>query len=451
MDDNVENDFPAENGDVKVLTAVCLNNKVLGVASYNELTNTIVAGAIGVSTEDTDFIFNNLKTMYSPTLFLIHPKVASNKSLLDLMLTGLDGSADFYRFKVLKSSQWNENTALATICNCLIIKTMQRSNHSGNIYQAVASSIDLEYPQVKQALGALLLFMQETVFNLDEGKIAVAALQHLHLQSYMRIDETSFKALQIFAEEFHPNVIKSKGRNKEGFSLFGLFDRTHSIPGRFKLKDWMSKPFCDKNLILSRQKGVAFAVRDSNQELIKNLNQSLKHIHDLPRLLLRVKKVESTYQDWCRIHSSVENGLKIVKVLLYFNQRPDLARDADDSTYIAELVQHVRVDVIELMLQWLDAAIDFAESASLGVLYIAEGYDEGLDKLRHVYDQLETYLVQAAHKVLDAVPLIQVINSWLILLIHRRTIHHRNKSNTNEMSFPLLRMCQWNTFPRWAT
>ena len=55
--------------------------------------------------------------------------------------------------------------------------------------------------------------------------------------------------MQIFAEEIHPNVIKGPGRSKEGFSIFGLFDRTQSISGagkirvKLRLKVTISKTF----------------------------------------------------------------------------------------------------------------------------------------------------------------------------------------------------------------
>lgn len=48
----------------------------------------------------------------------------------------------------------------------------------------------------------------------------------------------------------------SKGRSKEGFSVFGLFDRTRSTAGRRCLKEWMLKPLRDVRAINSRQVGV---------------------------------------------------------------------------------------------------------------------------------------------------------------------------------------------------
>ncbi|CAN0266134.1 unnamed protein product, partial [Hapterophycus canaliculatus] len=44
-----------------------------------------------------------------------------------------------------------------------------------------------------------------------------------------------------------------QGRSKEGFSLFGLFDRTKSMSGRRCLKEWMLKPLHNIAAISARQ------------------------------------------------------------------------------------------------------------------------------------------------------------------------------------------------------
>lgn len=113
-------------------------------------------------------------------------------------------------------------------------------------------------------------------------------------------------------------MIKGVGRSKEGFSLFGLFDRTKSLPGRQCLRDWMLKPFCDKERIIHRQDGVALVVRLSNRDFIGDVSKLLKKIHDIPRILLRIKKVEATHVEWCRLYSSLEAALPILDLITNF-------------------------------------------------------------------------------------------------------------------------------------
>ena len=76
---------------------------------------------------------------------------------------------------------------------------------------------------------------------MDEGKILLSSIKQLQLPEILRMDQATFSALQIFQEDIHPNVIKGKGKAKEGFSLFCLFDRTHSQNGRVRLREWMRK------------------------------------------------------------------------------------------------------------------------------------------------------------------------------------------------------------------
>ena len=43
-----------------------------------------------------------------------------------------------------------------------------------------------------------------------------------------------------------------------------------------------------------------------------------------------------------------------------------------------------------------------------GITSIKDGYDSQLDHIRNIYDTLETFLTQAAHQILEIVPLLQV-------------------------------------------
>ena len=93
-------------------------------------------------------------------------------------------------------------------------------------------------------------------------------------------------------------MVKGVQRGKEGFSLFGLFDRTKSAPGKQRLRNWMLTPFCDKERILHRQQGVAIVVAPENREFVTEIQKHMKHVADIPRILLRIKKVESGQPEW---------------------------------------------------------------------------------------------------------------------------------------------------------
>ena len=88
----------------KVIAAVCYLNKKIGFACYDELSNTIFADSIPVCVEDMEDVLAKIKIAATPTLLLIHPTILSNRSLLDLLVCGVDGTPDAYRYVKLFES-----------------------------------------------------------------------------------------------------------------------------------------------------------------------------------------------------------------------------------------------------------------------------------------------------------------------------------------------------------
>ena len=411
MDVTAVNEREDEQDDsTQVLVALCVSNKQLGVACYEELQNSLYVDSMNMCVDSIEEIMNNMKATLKPTMFLLHPQIIVNKSLLELILSDADGTPDRYRFKVLKTAAWVDKSCQYLIHNCIQV----RGSNSGNTsYPFLASVLDLEIESSRQALGALIGYMQQTVFKLDDGKVIVSTVKTLHLESYLKMDKQSFKALQIFSEETHPNVIKGPGRSKEGFSLFGLFDRTHSQSGRQKLKEWMLMPYYDKAKILYRQAGVALMSRPSNREYVRSVQSVLRHFHELPRLVLRVKKVEYTHLEWCKIHLSLVTAWKVLELTKSFINDNDSREDTADSDYLRQYYESVEVEMVAHTIMVLESAIDFKGCDAEGAIVFREDYDRQLDELQSTYDHLETHLVEAAHRVLDVVPLLEV--GWYAL------------------------------------
>ena len=395
-----------EDDITQVLVALCVSNKQLGVACYEELQNSLYVDSMNMCVDSIEEIMNNMKATLKPTMFLLHPQIIVNKSLLELILSDADGTPDRYRFKVLKTAAWIDKSCQYLIHNCIQVRG---SNSGSTSYPILASVLDLELESSRQALGALIGYMQQTVFKLDDGKVIVSSVKTLHLESYLKMDKQSFKALQIFSEETHPNVIKGPGRSKEGFSLFGLFDRTHSQSGRQKLKEWMLMPYNDKAKILYRQAGVALMSRPSNREYVRNVQSVLRHFHDLPRLVLRVKKVEYTHLEWCKIHLSLVTAWKVLELTKSFiNDNDKDTTEAADSDYLRQYYESVEVQLVAHTIMVLESAIDFKGCDVEGTIVFRTDYDRQLDELQSTYDHLETHLVEAAHRILDVVPLLEV-------------------------------------------
>lgn len=174
----------------------------------------------------------------------------------------------------------------------------------------LCSVINFDEVQAVRALGALLLHLQDTVFNLEHTRImSFASLARLNLDAFVKVDGMTLKGLQIFQEggsrysfsvllyealnecdtnaERHPNVIGGRGQSKEGFSLFGIFDRTRSVVGRNRLKEVLRKPIRDLPTILQRQDAVEFLMQPECVDLVAGFCRNLRRVYDLPAILLR--------------------------------------------------------------------------------------------------------------------------------------------------------------------
>lgn len=73
-----------------------------------------------------------------------------------------------------------------------------------------------------QSTGCLVNFLiQQSIINSD---FCLENLIVNNIEKKLCINRKSMESLQIFKEEVHPSLIKGKGRSKEGFSLYNLFE-----------------------------------------------------------------------------------------------------------------------------------------------------------------------------------------------------------------------------------
>lgn len=75
-----------------------------------------------------------------------------------------------------------------------------------------------------------------------------------------------------------------------------------------------------------------------------------------------------------------------------------------------KLLDQVNLQIPQEVFERLQSAIDFESSMETGATTIKDGYDAELDQIRNVFDSLESFLTQAAHQILEIVPLLQNIS-----------------------------------------
>lgn len=399
--------------EVQSILTLCYSHGQLGIAGYRELYNTIYGDVFDVGLEDIEPILLSIKLTFEPTVFLLHPSIISNTSLLKAILEGIDGRENTYTYKTIRSSAWNEKGTAPLIYNDLKIRSRSEGAPQGTIAESVFETIrrleidmDIEKIRLKQALGALLTYLQDHTFNLDQGRIFVSAIERFPNITYLRLDDNSYKALQIFHEDYHPNWISNYGKSKEGFSLYGLYDRTHSVLGKQKLREWMAKPFCDIDRILERQEGIRFALRETNRDLLSQFKFHLRHVSDIPRLIVRIKKVTAKAKDWCKLFASLTNATAIVEKMEVHKQY--LQEDSDDYRFIEKLFHDVNQYVLRNLVKVLATVIDFHQTIEVGEIIIQQDIDPVLDEKREAYGNLDNLLVEAGQIILQESPFLQV-------------------------------------------
>lgn len=334
---NLSNSLIHPNTQIKsnVIIALCCTNRTLGISCYDELNNTIFCDSIVLSSGDTESIINNIKITLQPTLFLLHPTIVANAAFLELILKKLDDNSinfneyendqdddilnrkdtllNYYKYKVLKTSSWNEKNINNVVYNSIIIKdnfflprshydckttkqnynisvsssttSMNYSNKNLDTYNNLSRNIDLDSQQLKQSLVALVTFLlndfipttsiPSTTTNSSvnpphrsshyyyDGKFVLNSVISLPSTNFLKIDNNSLKSLQIFSVDYHPNTLKknSLNKNKEGYSFYGIFNLTKSKIGKKKLKEFLLKPLNNLILIHRRYNIVHFILK----------------------------------------------------------------------------------------------------------------------------------------------------------------------------------------------
>eukprot|EP00904_Undaria_pinnatifida_P009103 jgi/Undpi1/5322/HiC_scaffold_2.g00603.m1 len=241
------------------------------------------------------------------------------------------------------------------------------------------------------------------------------------------------------AEEFHPNVLSGKGRSKEGFSIFGLFDRTRSASGRRSLKEWMLKPLHDIDAIRVRQDCIEVLMQTENAEVCRRLRSQLGKSHDATRTLLRIKKVSSTFVDWCKLIQSIESALDVREGLVVLKARGDAAMAVDggmtvnegfaNQTMLARLLDGIDSVVLRRCLEGLSEVVDAAASMEDRDIVIRTGCDDELDRLKGVLADLPDILQAVGKIVLDENPVLDELSVEYVPQIGFLTALHRRYSD----------------------
>ncbi|XP_050255775.1 DNA mismatch repair protein MSH2 isoform X3 [Quercus robur] len=222
------------------------------------------------------------------------------------------------------------------------------------------------------ALGALLSYAELLA---DESNYGNYTICRYNLDSYMRLDSTAMRAL---------NVMESKTDANKNFSLFGLMNRTCTAGmGKRLLHMWLKQPLLDVKEINSRLDLVQAFVEDT--ALRQDLRQHLKRISDIERLMHNLEKKRVGLQHIVKLYQS-SIRLPYIKSALdnYDGQFSSLIKDR----YLDPLEFWTDDDHLNKFIGLVETSVDLDQLEN-GEYMISSSYDPALSALKDEQESLE--------------------------------------------------------------
>ena len=216
------------------------------------------------------------------------------------------------------------------------------------------------------AAGAILYYLEETEHR--EVK---------HISSISRIDEDRYVWLDKFTIR---NLELIYPQHDGGVPLIEVLDCTVTPMGSRLLKKWMVLPLKEITAINQRLKTVKGFYE--NQELLDDIQQNLKQIGDLERLISKVAVGRINPREMNQLKKALQNTIPIKQTLQAsnFEELKKLADQINPCEFLLEKISKELKDEVPL-------------TSNVGGL-IRDGVNEELDELRKIAYSGKDYLIQ---------------------------------------------------------
>eukprot|EP00814_Leptocylindrus_danicus_P000752 CAMPEP_0116014172 /NCGR_PEP_ID=MMETSP0321-20121206/6132_1 /TAXON_ID=163516 /ORGANISM="Leptocylindrus danicus var. danicus, Strain B650" /LENGTH=904 /DNA_ID=CAMNT_0003483799 /DNA_START=123 /DNA_END=2836 /DNA_ORIENTATION=+ len=461
--------------------AVFEESDKIAFACYDESKNEIILDQSRAHGHDTEAVVSQFTSDARPNLVLVSSKIASSAGLLSILTrdrtavtarrdvgdpqngptgqqqTAVIASVELDKptipYRLLKSGSFDVRACRSVILNKLRILSLlhrqprqqqqqqqqqqqpglqrqtvaaQESSSSSlpfrtpSSYHSLAAFIDFDSSVLIRALGALLSFLQGTVFRLEENDtVTVNTIRTAAPSNFMSIDPTTFNALHIFSTEHHPLIAKGYGNSKEGFSLFTLLDRCKSKVGRQCLREWMLKPLLDAKQISNRQDGVELFLAPDCSAAVRSILSLLQKVGAVDKILLRMQKCVAAPNDFLIFSRTLDAAISICSLLSgdfksyvsALRQKeveegiaPEDSAAIRANSFLDGILNRCHTAVLRDLHGRIVAIVDEELTLEQKSVVVHYGYNEELDSAKEAFERLDETLSMVGSQVLNKYP-----------------------------------------------
>lgn len=332
------------------LCSVCIDDLGGAVAFADITTGECTVNEMTKGKEKTAILNEMVK--YSPKEIIINP---AGIDMADFIIDIKDKSRGVVR--VYNDSAYELNNATDTI-----------KKQFGD----VESSISSDKPYSIRAVGALLVYLEET--QKTELK-NITGIEVDRDEKKMQLDMYSLRNLEVLET--------MRDRNYRG-SLMHTLDMTSTAMGARLLRKALSAPLCNCGAIINRQLAVEELV--SEPIMREEMREALRGVRDMERLINRIVYKNANCQDL----NNLKNSLK---------QLPKLQEMLNKTSSKLLVSCGKKFDTLEDVCVLIESAIKEDASASIrnGDI-IEEGASEELDRLRNLVKNGKSVLAEIMEK-----------------------------------------------------
>ncbi|XP_077862967.1 mutS protein homolog 5-like [Saccoglossus kowalevskii] len=259
----------------------------------------------------------------------------------------------------------------------------------------LTSLVPFEHVNMVRATGGLLKYLDKRRIGVEleesDIRVPILGLKTFSLHNMVLVDDNTYSALQIFHKEHHPSIYKFGGSgSKEGLSLFGIMNRTKSVIGSKMLRLWFLRPLQDVQILKERQDAVAFFLSPRNIEVVTSLQDCLRHIKHVSRILTRMRMAQASIGDWQALYKTAYNAIYI----------GDLCRAQSNNIMIFKKIANSFSEDLHRIANLISKIVDFDESAVLNRFVVKPNVDQDLDEKKRTYNGLPDFMTKVAKEEL---------------------------------------------------